>query len=287
MKSLSNTKHRDTVTREYSDKLEQEMGFAPHILEDEFGYQQNELADIPADAVASSFGCGNPLSFGDVSPGDTVVDLGSGAGMDVILAAKKVGSSGKVIGIDMTASMIEKARTNIEKAGVASIAEIREGLIESLPIESGSVDWVISNCVVSLSPEKDRVFSEVNRILKPGGKMLLTDLTVEPIPGWLKMLIALKSPASAKAQDFKTYFNTLESSGLVHSRLVSRLVYDAESIAAMTRGELNKQGSLISALLTLNKNQLIAHLLEPLVDPVARRFSGMVSSIKIYAEKPA
>ncbi|MHC4107511.1 MAG: methyltransferase domain-containing protein, partial [Planctomycetota bacterium] len=115
------------------------------------GYHAPELESLPPDAVVNSFGCGNPLAFGEVKAGDVVVDLGSGAGIDLLLAAQKVGPTGRVIGIDMTDEMIAKARENLAAAGATNI-EVRKGLIEDLPIEANSVDWVISNCVINLSP---------------------------------------------------------------------------------------------------------------------------------------
>ena len=126
------------------------------------GYQEGR--EKYAEAAASSFGCGNPLAFAGVEPGQTVLDLGSGAGLDLLVAAEKVGPTGKVIGVDMTDAMIEAAREATERAGYSNI-EVRKGLIEELPVEDASVDWVISNCVINLSPQKDRVFSEIHRVL--------------------------------------------------------------------------------------------------------------------------
>ncbi len=131
------------------------------------GYSDGETGEY-SDAAQSSFGCGNPLAFAGVKEGQTVLDLGSGAGLDVLLAGRKVGPGGKVIGVDMTDAMIEVARDNINRAGADNI-EVRKGVIEELPVEDASVDWVISNCVINLSPQKEKVFSEIARVLKPGG----------------------------------------------------------------------------------------------------------------------
>ena len=276
----------DSVKQEYEEKLAQTGGFCAHQFETEFGYDDADREAIPQDALDSSFGCANPLAMGILNAGDSVLDLGSGAGMDVILAAKRVGASGKVIGVDMTGSMIEKARHNITTAGVGHIAEIRKGVIESLPVESGSMDWVISNCVVSLSPDKEQVFSEVQRVLKPGGKMLLTDQVVAPLPGWLRQLVALKSPASAKALDRDRYLQTITGSGLINVNLRAQLDYDEAMLRSLVEAELNIKVGLVKALRTLNREQVLSHLLRPMVKPAIRIAANKVSSIKVYAEKP-
>ena len=146
------------------------------------GYEETEQH---ADAASASFGCGNPLAFAGVQSGDTVLDLGSGAGLDLLIAAEKTGSSGAVIGVDMTDDMIEVARNNARKAGYDNI-EIRRGLIEALPVEDSSTDWVISNCVINLSPDKPKVFSEVFRVMKPGAQLSISDIVVQDLPDWIR-----------------------------------------------------------------------------------------------------
>ncbi len=131
------------------------------------GYTADELAELPDDAVVNSFGCGNPVALAGLRKGDVVLDLGSGAGIDLLLAARLVGPEGRVIGVDMTDEMIARAEANIAAAGLANV-EVRKGIIEELPVEDASVDWVISNCVINLSPEKERVFAEIARVLRPG-----------------------------------------------------------------------------------------------------------------------
>ncbi|HXZ43229.1 MAG TPA: methyltransferase domain-containing protein, partial [archaeon] len=132
------------------------------------GYDKDDLSRLPADAVQNSFGCGTPLAFAGVQPGQVVLDIGSGAGIDCFIAAEKVGPTGKVIGLDMTPEMIERARQNARDAGMTNV-EFRFGEAEKMPVEDSSVDWVISNCVINLSPDKPAVFGEIGRILRPGG----------------------------------------------------------------------------------------------------------------------
>jgi arsenite methyltransferase len=135
-------------------------------------YSSADLAALPQGMAASSFGCGNPLAFAGVRPGDTVLDLGCGAGLDLLLAAERVGPAGRVIGIDMSADLLARARANVERAGAQQIA-LHEGRIEALPVADASVDWVISNCVINLSMDKPAVFAEIARVLKPGGRALI------------------------------------------------------------------------------------------------------------------
>ena len=139
-----------------------------------YGYNENELSSLPASVIALSDGCGNPTGLGMIGEGETVVDLGSGGGIDVFLASRKVGPTGKVIGLDMTPEMIQRARANAARAKLANV-EFRLSEIENLPLEDGSVDVIISNCVICLSPDKGRVFSEMFRTLKHGGRLAIAD----------------------------------------------------------------------------------------------------------------
>jgi arsenite methyltransferase len=152
------------------------------------GYSKEELATIPEGANLG-LGCGNPLAHASVKPGETVLDLGSGAGIDAFLAAREVGPSGRVIGVDMTASMIARARENARKGGYAN-TEFRLGEIENLPVADSSVDVIISNCVINLSPDKPRVFAEALRALKPGGRLVISDLVLaRPLPDKVRQSI--------------------------------------------------------------------------------------------------
>ena len=153
-------------------------GTAPLITIKEMGealeYSEEDLLSGLGEANLG-LGCGNPISIADLNPGETVLDLGSGAGFDAFLAAQRVGESGKVIGVDMTPEMVQKARTNAEKLNISNV-EFRMGEIEKLPVSDSSVDLVISNCVINLSPDKSAVFGEIYRSLKPGGRIVISDI---------------------------------------------------------------------------------------------------------------
>ena len=177
------------------------------------GYSREELEALPPEAVVNSFGCGNPLAFSEVKEGDAVLDLGSGAGIDLLIAAKKVGPTGRAIGIDMTDEMIAKARENIAVSGLTN-AEVRKGIIENLPMKSSSVDWLVSNCVINLSPDKPKVFAEIARVLKPGGRMLVSDIVVENLPDWVRENKALYTSCVAGAISEKEYLDGLQAAGL-------------------------------------------------------------------------
>lgn len=144
-------------------------------------YDAGELAELPAEAVAGSIGCANPVALAQLEPGEDVLDLGSGGGIDVLLSARRVGPNGRAYGLDMTEDMLQLARANQARAGVTN-AEFLEGRIEAIPLPDRSVDVVVSNCVINLSADKDAVFAEVHRVLRPGGRMAVADVVADRAP---------------------------------------------------------------------------------------------------------
>jgi len=178
---MEENKVKDIVKRDYKKIVEGGCscscgcGVSNEQISKSIGYSDIEINNVPEANLG--LGCGNPIALGEIKQGDVVVDLGSGAGFDAFLAAKKVGDNGKVIGIDMTEEMIEKAKANAKKYDYKN-TEFKLGDIEELPVEDNSVDVIISNCVINLAPNKDKVFSESYRVLKQGGKMFVSDIVL-------------------------------------------------------------------------------------------------------------
>ncbi len=206
------------------------------------------LAPTHAEAAQSSFGCGNPLAFAGVEAGQTVVDLGSGAGLDLLIAADKVGPSGRVIGVDMTGEMIAAARHNLEKAGVQDHAEVREGLIEDLPVADRSADWVISNCVINLSTDKPAVFGEIARVLKPGGQFSISDIVVNDLPDSLRQHALAYSACIGGAISEEDYVLGLQDAGLTDVLVEERIVYTAEQLKAILSSDFGLEENEIATL---------------------------------------
>jgi arsenite methyltransferase len=184
-----------------------------------FGYTGDELASIPAEANMG-LSCGNPTATANLKPGEVVVDLGCGGGLDVLLAAKKVGPTGKAVGIDMTPTMLELARRNAAKAGAAN-AEFHHATIDKLPLPDASADCVISNCVINLAPDKKAVFREVARVLKPGGRLAVSDIALkQPLPPEVAGDLMAYIGCIAGAISFEEYRRGLTEAGFAHAEII-------------------------------------------------------------------
>jgi ubiquinone/menaquinone biosynthesis C-methylase UbiE len=199
----------------------------------QIGYSEEDLQSIP-DASSMGLGCGNPVALASIKEGDTVLDLGSGGGIDVFLAAQRVGPNGKVIGVDMTEAMLTKATTTAHQHGYANV-EFRLGEIEQLPVDDASVDIVISNCVINLSPDKDRVFKEAYRVLKPNGRIMISDIVTEgALPETVKSSFAAWAGCVAGALEKQQYLDTIRNAGFHNVRIVSESTYSIDGTPELT-----------------------------------------------------
>src|ERR1044071_2866430 len=212
----TNTPIHDTVRAHYAERIKNNAsccGPSDCCSSDSSLYPADLLASLPEGESAVSYGCGDPITLAELEPGQTVLDLGSGAGLDWFFAAKKVGETGYVIGVDMTPEMIERARSSAKRLDIQNV-EFRQGFLEDLPVESGIVDVIISNCVINLAPDKSKVFAEAFRVLKPGGKFAVSDIVTDgPLPDSIKRSLSAWAGCVAGAIEVKDYIAMMETVG--------------------------------------------------------------------------
>ena len=204
-------------------------GSSAQTISKAIGYADEDLNSVPEGANLG-LGCGNPIALASLMEGETVLDLGSGAGFDCFLAANKVGKQGKVIGVDMTPEMVEKARENARKGNYGNV-EFRLGEIENIPAGDNSVDVVISNCVINLSPDKERVFNEAFRVLKPGGRLMVSDIVLlKELPDFIRNSIAAYVGCISGAMMKDEYIKAIERVGFGEVKIVEEKLFPIDCI---------------------------------------------------------
>jgi arsenite methyltransferase len=198
-------------------------------ISSKIGYSEEEIKGVP-EGSNLGLGCGNPVALASLQKGETVLDLGSGAGFDCFLAANKVGEEGKVIGVDMTPEMVEKANENAKKSNYGNV-EFRLGDIEKLPVGDGSIDVVMSNCVINLSPDKGRTFQEAFRVLKPGGRLTISDIVLlQELPDFIKKSIEAYIGCVSGAIMKDEYLRKIKSAGFQDVRVIDETLFPVELI---------------------------------------------------------
>jgi SAM-dependent methyltransferase len=234
-------------------------------VDQKIGYTREEIKSVP-EGASFSLGCGNPIALSSLVEGETVIDLGSGGGLDCFLAAKKVGEKGKVIGIDMTAEMLDKARENCREGKYENV-EFRLGEIENLPVADNTADIIISNCVINLSPDKKRVFQEAFRVLKPGGRLMISDIVLlkklpEALSKSIEAYIGCVSGAELKAK----YIELIKEAGFREVKIVEETSFPIDVISDPSAKVIIEETGL------------------PIEN--AKEFANSVVSVKVCGEKP-
>jgi SAM-dependent methyltransferase len=217
-------------------------------------YEANQTSEVPAEALQASLGCGNPTALAELKPGETVLDLGSGGGIDVLLSAKRVGPSGKAYGLDMTDEMLALARQNQQKAGIQNV-EFLKGEMENIPLPDNSVDVIISNCVINLSADKDRVLQEAFRVLKPGGRFAVSDIVVRgEVPAEIRRNVELWIGCMAGALEENEYVAKLARAGFEGVSIEPTRIYRVED----ARELLASQGIDVDAIAPLVESKFMS-----------------------------
>jgi arsenite methyltransferase len=239
-------------------------------------YPIDELAQLPDSVTDVSLGCGNPLAIAELAPGEVVLDLGSGGGIDCFLAAKKVGAAGRVIGLDMTPEMVKLARRNAKKMGVTNV-DFRYGEMEEIPLPDRSVDAIISNCVINLSPDKDAVFGEAYRVLRPGGRLSVSDMVVDgDLPASIRNRLDVWAGCIAGALDERVYLDKMRAAGFEQVEVLSRDCWEIDPETGWDEVEVIAVGD--------DGDGAKKKLAEAGVSP--RDLASKVASVKVRAVKP-
>ncbi|MEW6084211.1 MAG: arsenite methyltransferase [Chloroflexota bacterium] len=228
----TNTSVHEAVREHYAERITNSAsccGPSDCSCSDSKLYPEELLATLPSGESTVSYGCGDPVTLASLQPGQVVLDLGSGAGLDCFFAAKKVGETGRVIGVDMTPEMIERANASAKRMNFANV-EFRRGYIEELPVDSNTVDVIISNCVINLSPDKSKVFAETFRVLKPGGKLAVSDIVTDgPLPETVKQNLSAWAGCVAGAVEASEYIGMMQAVGFTDVS-VTPVFFDKETV---------------------------------------------------------
>jgi len=232
-------------------------------------YSVQELTDLPESVTDVALGCGNPTAIADLKPGEVVLDLGSGGGIDCFLAARQVGPQGRVIGLDMTPEMVKLAHQNAKKVGATNV-EFRYGEMEDMPLLDESVDVIISNCVINLSPDKDKVFSEAYRVLRRGGRLAVSDIVTHgPLPQIVCSDLEAWAGCVAGALDETVYLDKMRQAGFTEVEVTARNFAEVEQWAQLDGAQ-----------------EIAQDLDESAVSEFMGQLKGKIASIKVVARKP-
>jgi arsenite methyltransferase len=232
-------------------------------------YSAQELTDLPESVTGVALGCGNPTAIAELKPGEVVLDLGSGGGIDCFLAARQVTPHGRVIGLDMTPDMVKLARQNAKKVGATNV-EFRYGEMEDMPLPGESVDVIISNCVINLSPDKDKVFSEAYRVLRPGGRLAVSDIvTYGSLPEFFRNNLEAWAGCVAGALDETAYLDKMRQAGFTEVEVTARHFAEVEQWAELDEAQ-----------------EIAQDLDEAVVSEFMAQLKGKIASIKVVARKP-